>query len=315
MRKEYLKSFSNSKLSQLLQFKVKDSTCHFHALHAEKEQYLETKVPPARSISKLIHSHRVYHLILYTGGRNSFFLNGGFYPSHRGVVVVSSPDEPHYFGACEPGNVRSIEFTFGLEDESRDIFYSLPFDKLLSLITGMTFDQVHYPVRLEEPQYREILSLAESLLISLDDFRKDKILFKLELAIIDVIKFFVRNIYSGDNIETVSAHDNLKQIKLKIENNYNSFITLKELAKDANFSVRHFCRVFKERFGMSPIEYQHYLRLHTAKTLLVSTTMRINEIAEKVGYGDIYQFSRIFKKYFKISPLSYQKKNINRQLK
>jgi AraC-like DNA-binding protein len=306
MRKEYLKSFNNSELSQLLQVKFKGTACHFHVLHAEKEQYIETETLPKKSISKLIHAHQVYHMTLYTGGRNSFFLNDKFYPSYRGIVAVSSPGVPHYFGACEPGNVRSIEFTFGLEDEMHETFYSLPFCKLLSLITGIPLNEINYPCSLEEPKYLEMLALLESLLNSLHDFQNNKILFEVELLIIAVINFFIKNIYLIDNANAEKPHDIFEQVKLKIEENYNKPITLQELAKDVNFSVRHFCRIFKGRFGMSPIEYQHDLRLNTAKTLLISTTMRVNEIAEKVGYADIYQFSRIFKKYFKMSPLSYK---------
>ena len=309
MRKEYLKSFNNSKLSQLLQLKVKDSICHFHVLHAEKEKYIQTEVLPTKSISRFIHTHPVYHVMLCTGGRNSFFLNDTFYPSYRGVMAVSSPGVPHYFGACEPGNVRTIEFTFGLEDETYDIFHSIPFHESLSLLTGVTLNRINYPISLHEPQYLEICSLFESLLNGLNDYNNNKILFEVELMIVDIIKFFIKKVYLKDNADAKNSNDILKQVKLRIEENYNTPITLKDLAKDANFSVRHFCRVYKERFEISPIEYQHSLRLNTAKTLLISTTMRIGEIAEKVGYGDIYQFSRIFKKYFNISPLLYQQKN------
>ena len=59
---------------------------------------------------------------------------------------------------------------------------------------------------------------------------------------------------------------------------------------------------------MSPITYKEYVRIDKAKSLLASELFNITEVAEKLGYCDIYYFSKEFKKYAGVSPLKYRKK-------
>lgn len=47
--------------------------------------------------------------------------------------------------------------------------------------------------------------------------------------------------------------------------------------------------------------------MQKAKELLKTTTFKIYEIAEMVGYRNVESFNRVFKKYYGISPLQYRK--------
>ena len=63
-------------------------------------------------------------------------------------------------------------------------------------------------------------------------------------------------------------------------------------------------KIFKEKTGDSPINYLIRIRLEKAKEMLDSdSTKSIREIAQKVGYEDMYHFSKLFKRHFGISPL------------
>lgn len=71
-------------------------------------------------------------------------------------------------------------------------------------------------------------------------------------------------------------------------------------------------RTFKRRFqkaaGMTPLEYVHGLRLERAKTLLETTELKLEQVAEKVGYEDTGFFSRLFRRAVGLTPVQYRRR-------
>lgn len=94
-----------------------------------------------------------------------------------------------------------------------------------------------------------------------------------------------------------------------VKNNYSDpYLTIGEIADRIGFSEAHFRKRFKEKFGVSPIQYIIDFRLNIAKDLLASTNLSMGEIAEKCGFTSAYYFSRIFKEKVGVPPLSYRKR-------
>ena len=88
--------------------------------------------------------------------------------------------------------------------------------------------------------------------------------------------------------------------------NYNKELTIRELAALCGLSQSRFMYLFKERFGMAPMEYQKALRLSNAKALLTATQLPIIEISALVGYSDPLYFSRLFRQATSLSPRQYR---------
>ena len=78
-------------------------------------------------------------------------------------------------------------------------------------------------------------------------------------------------------------------------------------SKLCNMSYTNFKKKFINIYGIPPIKYITYLKLDYAKELLSTGIYTISEIAEKVGYNDIYYFSKVFKEKNGISPSGYYK--------
>lgn len=91
------------------------------------------------------------------------------------------------------------------------------------------------------------------------------------------------------------------------ENIYNEKISIRDIASRSNISEVYFRRLFKEKYGISPIQYIHINRIKTAKNLLVEDNLSISEIAQACGFADVYSFSRAFRKRVGISPSQYKK--------
>ncbi|MEK4272699.1 helix-turn-helix domain-containing protein [Paenibacillus sp. FSL R7-0026] len=91
-----------------------------------------------------------------------------------------------------------------------------------------------------------------------------------------------------------------------ISSHYRQNLELKELAALAGCSVRQLQRRFKQEKQLGPMEYVIQLRLENASRMLHHTDASIGEIADKMGYRDMYYFSRAFKKYYGVPPLRYR---------
>lgn len=92
-----------------------------------------------------------------------------------------------------------------------------------------------------------------------------------------------------------------------IVENYHQPITINEIAERIGCERRKLAYLFEKQIGMTPIQYLTEYRLKQAKNLLRSTELMISEIAELVGYSDIYYFCRVFKKHYAITPTEYRR--------
>lgn len=84
--------------------------------------------------------------------------------------------------------------------------------------------------------------------------------------------------------------------------NFGQDITIDDLARCCNLSTTHFRRLFKATTNYAPLTYLTRVRLKMAKTILLSTTTPIAEIALGVGFGSISSFNRQFKEMYNTSP-------------
>ena len=87
-----------------------------------------------------------------------------------------------------------------------------------------------------------------------------------------------------------------------LEKNYIREIASPELADMCHLSETHFRRLFKDYFGMSPITYRNQLRIRLACRLLQSQQYSITEIADQLGFENVYYFSRVFREIMGKSP-------------
>ena len=74
----------------------------------------------------------------------------------------------------------------------------------------------------------------------------------------------------------------------------------------------HFCAEFKKYYKCAPIEYIIKLRMNEALHHLHNINYSITEIAEKVGYEDIYHFSKLFKKQYRVSPMGMRRRFVKK---
>ena len=99
-------------------------------------------------------------------------------------------------------------------------------------------------------------------------------------------------------------------IEKEIRDNYAENLTLRDLGKKYFVNSSYLGQIFRNKFGQSFKDYLTSYRISQAENLLVTTDLRIAEIAEKVGYKDSDYFLRKFIESNGCTPSKYRKDHI-----
>lgn len=83
-------------------------------------------------------------------------------------------------------------------------------------------------------------------------------------------------------------------------------ITMDEVAKNVAVSYNYFSKLFSDSTGMGFREYIHRRRIELSKRYLADSSIKITDIARKVGYESSSSFSKAFKKYDGCYPTNYR---------
>ena len=130
--------------------------------------------------------------------------------------------------------------------------------------------------------------------------------------------FFTASSYTYEFImalhDTLRALPGLRHSNNRLQNcveaiqaNYQSNLTLTQMAQICNLSPSYLTKIFKENFKTTPVQYLIKYRIEMACRLLQRSDMRIEDIALQTGFGSGNYFSRIFKSVVGVSPKDYRK--------
>lgn len=84
-------------------------------------------------------------------------------------------------------------------------------------------------------------------------------------------------------------------------------LSVSQTAQAFGISESYLARVFRKSFGCSLMEYIIRKRIGEAQSLLMTTTLSIQEISEYVGYQNQSYFGKVFAEHVGLPPLRYRK--------
>lgn len=102
-----------------------------------------------------------------------------------------------------------------------------------------------------------------------------------------------------------------KNISLAVEyiqSHYSEQISLEQVADQVYLNPEYFSRAFKAEVGQTFVNYLTDVRLKHSVRLLENTALRVQDIAQQVGYYNASYFSTIFKKKYGMSPYEYRRR-------
>jgi len=127
-----------------------------------------------------------------------------------------------------------------------------------------------------------------------------------------MVRFFQQRVISP-YMEKLGRHQDMhmKQLVERVtdllKDRFMSDISLEECADAFDTTPYALSKAFKQINGMNFIDYLILLRMDKAKELLIGTDLKVNEIAERIGYQPSY-FIRLFKKYEDMTPGQFRER-------
>ncbi len=113
--------------------------------------------------------------------------------------------------------------------------------------------------------------------------------------------------YSASKLNVAEA-DVIVRAKRYMADHYEDCdLSLSKVAEHVGLNEKYFTNRFTKETGENFSSYLTALRMQKAKELLKTTTFKVYEISEMVGYHNVEHFNRMFKKLNGITPARYRK--------
>ncbi len=218
---------------------------------------------------------------------------------------------PHSY-ECDPGFEFYYLFVFLNEQKGTDFFdlYDYPIEvkanhaaQLLFENYCMLYPQLNLPSKKAEDfinhmSYRDY----QNEYLNMATYERLQLHGMVEI----VVSYFVKHARPKSHV-----HD--KRISLALDwmqEHLDQNISMEELASKACLTKSYLIRLFRQKLGITPLQYIIRKKIHHTQTLLLGTEMNIQKIASAVGMEDTSYFIRLFKKNIGITPQEYRKKMI-----
>jgi len=250
------------------------------------------------------HDHDFTELAYVLSGKGKYLIEGEEFDVEAGDLVICNPGVKHTHIVCNPKE-PTIEFISGFTD--------FHFKNMAA--NSIELSDKSYILHTTAELKQEISKHCYSMIAERESNQVGRyFMFKTHLA--QMLILVMREIadvekpeQKGYNFETYNKNYAVNRIISYLNENYEHKISLEQIAHNMYLSPVYISKIFKEETGESPINYLIKIRLEKAKDILLNSDGgSIKNIANQVGYDDVYHFSKLFKKYYGISPLYYKKK-------
>jgi AraC family L-rhamnose operon transcriptional activator RhaR/AraC family L-rhamnose operon regulatory protein RhaS len=256
----------------------------------------------------VIHTHDFSELVIITSGKATHVIGDEEYTVKPGDAFVINGDVAHGYR-----NVQELEL-FNIPFHADRVFQNHAELKKLAGFQALFILEPYYR---RDHEFKSRLTLSPMKLIYADqlfrlmenEFVEQKEGFQqaVEGLFLSLVVLLSREYFAVEN-DMSERLKSLAETVAYIENHYTQPLGLVELSEMAHFSPRHFARVFKQNYLLTPRDYIVKLRMNEARKLLADNRLSIGQVAGLSGFSDSNYFSRIFKKEMGVAAKEYRKK-------
>lgn len=139
-----------------------------------------------------------------------------------------------------------------------------------------------------------------------------------ELDILEHLLHFWKLLYLHANTTDALSmadrrtYERIRNILSYIEVNYDSKLTLEDIADHVHLCKSECCRMFKRYMRQSLFDFILAYRIEKSLPYLSDNSYSIQMISEKVGFSDSNYFSRVFRQIKGCSPTAFRKEFLHR---
>jgi AraC-like DNA-binding protein len=206
-----------------------------------------------------------------------------------------------YFFQRFPNREHSVYF----DEDTENCYLAIPgyFYELMNIVA---------PEILEKPVHctgysEQIITRFQQIITDLET-RNESELFKVLKDMQDLIFLLYSMVRDREN--ALTDNRDMRQAELILASNLEQHFKLEDVAVRLNMSYSSFRKKFIGFAGVAPGDYRIRRRIEKAMELLSSHSMSVSEIADALGYSDIYIFSAQFKKFTGLSPSAFRKQPV-----
>ena len=186
--------------------------------------------------------------------------------------------------------------------------YSYTNDRIQQLFLNPLFSNKQAYIITNEEIQEKISPLLQGIINSFTEMTEENELL-IKGLLLQLIYYFIKSPPKSLPIPKRMEQNVERQKKILdyIEENYASPLTLEELCSVLHLSKEQFCRFFKKNFRDTPISFLKKYRIYKSVDLLLTTDMKITDIAYEVGFESSNYYTIAFKDVLSISPKNFKK--------
>lgn len=220
----------------------------------------------------IVVENKIYHLV-----PNSYFV----IPAHKA----------HAYWASEQSPWSIYWLHFGGE---RSSYFKEFFGQIISI--DRTLDsRIDDRIKL----FNELLTIFES------GFSKENVNYaNLCLGSLLASFFYIQTFRAAKGFQSSNP---IEQSIFFMQENINKSLKISDISNYVKLSESHLSKIFRNKTGSSPLDYFINLKMQEGIRLLTNQSLRVKEVAFRLGYKDPYYFTRIFTKHIGSSPVSFIK--------
>ncbi len=240
-----------------------------------------------------------YELTCVTDGEGIVMTNGVSVKVSKGDIYLSFPGDFHAIYSSKEKPLKYDFFSFQTKDKKIK-------KELLYIVAN-----IHsYSQRvIQNEQILSVISNAIAELCSNQEYSQEILYTNFKQILFYILRSFMAQAKDVKSFRTLSADELCYQIMHYIDTHMYSIKNLTELSEKFSYNYSYLSNLFKNQTGTTLSAYYQSRRLDAAKLLLDEKKLKVNQIAEILGYSSLYSFSKAFKQKYGVSPKNYTKYN------
>lgn len=235
------------------------------------------------------HTHNHTELFFIVSGKGQFLIQDQLFPVNANNLVIINPNVPHTEDSL---NAQPLEYiVLGIDgfelaagENTNGRFCILDHFESVDIVSCLR--NILRETEQKQPGYEDICQAY------------------MEILVIRLMRNTALSVQVQPQL--TSGNSQCAAVRHYIDLHFKEPLTLQQLAEEAHINRFYLSHIFKEEYGISPINYMISRRIEESKYLIAETDLSMSQIAQLMGFSSLSYFSQVFRNTQGISPREYR---------